>query len=53
MEKKYDIIAIGMGPGAIFMAYEMVKLNKNKKILLIEQGKRVEERVCPIEKTGV
>ena len=53
MKKKYDIIAIGMGPGAIFMAYEMVKLNKNKKILLIEQGKRVEERVCPIEKTGV
>ncbi len=53
MEKKYDIIAIGMGPGAIFMAYEMLKLNKNKKILLIEQGKRVEERACPIEKTGV
>ncbi len=53
MEKKYDIIAIGMGPGAIFMAYEMIKLNKNKKVLLIEQGKRVEERTCPIEKTGV
>ncbi len=53
MSKKYDVIAIGMGPGSIFMAYELIQLNKNKRILLIEQGKRVEERMCPIEKTGV
>ncbi len=52
MKEKYDVIVVGMGPGAIFMAYEMIKLNKNKKVLLIEQGKRVENRVCPIEKTG-
>ena len=52
MKENYDVIAIGMGPGSIFMAYEMVKLNKNKKVLLIEQGKRVEERNCPIEKIG-
>ena len=49
---KYDAIVVGMGPGAIFFAYEMIKLNKNKKILLIEQGKRVEDRNCPIEKLG-
>ena len=50
MNKKYDIIAVGMGPGAVFMAYELVKKNSGKKILLIEQGKRVEKRNCPIEK---
>ncbi len=50
--KKYDIIVVGMGPSSIFFAYEMTKLNKNKKILLIEQGKRVENRNCPIEKLG-
>ena len=50
---KYDIIVVGMGPSSIFLAYEMIKLNKNKKILLIDQGKRVENRTCPIEKTGV
>ena len=50
--KKYDVIVVGMGPSSIFFAYEMVKLNKNKKILLIEQGKRVENRNCPIEKIG-
>lgn len=52
MEKKYDVIVVGMGPGAIFMAYEMIKLDKNKKVLLIDQGKRVEDRNCPIEKVG-
>ncbi len=50
--EKYDVIVIGMGPSSIFFAYEMVKLNKNKKILLIDQGKRVEDRNCPIEKLG-
>lgn len=50
--KKYDVIVVGMGPSSIFFAYEMTKLNKNKKVLLIEQGKRVEDRNCPIEKLG-
>ena len=52
MKTMYDAIVIGAGPGAIFFAYEMTKLNKNKKVLLIEQGKRVEDRTCPIEKVG-
>lgn len=49
---KYDIVVVGMGPSSIFLAYEIVKKNKEKKVLLIEEGKRVEDRVCPIEKTG-
>ena len=49
---KYDLIVIGMGPSSVFLAYELVKLNKAKNILLIEEGKRVENRTCPIEKTG-
>ena len=52
MEKNYDIIVVGMGPSSAFFAYEYTKLNPNKKILLVEQGKRVEERDCPIEKLG-
>ena len=52
MEKNYDIIVVGMGPSSAFFAYEYTKLNPNKKILLIEQGKKVEERNCPIEKLG-
>lgn len=49
---KYDVIAIGMGPSSIFMAYELIKNKSNKKVLLIEEGKAVEKRACPIEKTG-
>ena len=50
--KKYDVILIGMGPSSIFCAYELIQLGKAKNVLLIEQGKRVENRICPIEKTG-
>ncbi|MBQ3415382.1 MAG: FAD-binding protein [Clostridia bacterium] len=50
--KKYDVIVIGMGPSAVFLAYELIQKKKAKNILLIEQGKRVENRNCPIEKTN-
>ena len=50
--QKYDVIVVGMGPSSVFLAYELVKLNKANNILLIEEGKKVENRVCPIEKTG-
>ena len=52
MKEKYDIIIVGMGPSSIFCAYELLKLNSNKKILLIEKGKRIEDRFCPIKKSG-
>lgn len=52
MENKYDLVVVGAGPSSIFLAYELVQLNKYKNILLIEQGKRVEKRNCPIERIG-
>lgn len=52
MKSDYDLIVIGAGPSSIFLAYELVQLNKYKNILLIEQGKRVEKRNCPIERLG-
>ena len=50
--KKYDVIVVGMGPSSVFLAYELVKNKKANNILLIEEGKSVRKRVCPIEKTG-
>lgn len=50
--QKYDLIVIGMGPSSIFLAYELIQLNHYQNILLIEEGKRVEQRNCPIEKVG-
>ena len=50
--KNYDIIVVGAGPSGVFLAYEMLQLDNSKKVLLIEQGKKVEDRLCPIEKVG-
>ena len=52
MNNYYDVVIVGAGPSAVFLAYEMIKLNSKKKVLIIEQGKSVENRKCPIEKTG-
>ena len=51
---QYDLIIVGAGPSGIFTAYELVKqgIAKDKKIVMIEQGRKVEERVCPVEKVG-
>ena len=48
----YDLIVVGMGPSAAFLAYELIQLKTNKKVLLIDQGKNIKKRSCPIEKTG-
>ena len=49
---KYDLVVVGMGPSAAFLAYELIQLNNYKNVLLIDQGKPVEKRCCPIEKAG-
>ena len=49
---KYDIVVVGAGPSSVFLAYELIEQKSNKKVLIIEKGKKVEERKCPIEKTG-
>lgn len=51
-DKKYDVIVVGAGPSGAFLAYEMIQLDKTKKVLLIEQGRKVEDRKCPIERLG-
>ncbi len=46
---KYDVIIIGAGPGGIFSAYELAKKNQNLKIAVLEAGKPLEKRHCPID----
>ena len=48
--QKYDVIIVGAGPSGIFCAYELIKQNNAKNVLLIEQGKNIKQRQCPIEK---
>ena len=44
----YDVIIVGAGPAGLFAAYELVENQEGLKILLIDQGKLAEKRVCPI-----
>lgn len=44
---RYDVIIIGAGPGGIFCAYELLEKNPDCRVLLIEKGRPIEERVCP------
>ncbi len=46
---KYDVIIIGAGPGGIFSAYELSKLNSSLKIAVFEAGNSLEKRCCPID----
>ncbi|MFA5073359.1 MAG: NAD(P)/FAD-dependent oxidoreductase [Nitrospirota bacterium] len=45
--QSYDVIIIGSGPAGIFAALELVK-NSDLKILMIEKGKDIKDRICPV-----
>lgn len=45
----YDVLIIGAGPGGIFSAFELVKLNPDLKIAVFEAGHELSKRKCPID----
>lgn len=45
----YDVIIAGAGPSGIFTALELIRGDKEKKILLIEKGNSISKRHCPKE----
>ena len=45
----YDVIIIGAGPGGIFSAYELTKLNPDLKVAVFEAGHALHKRHCPID----
>lgn len=50
LKNKYDVIIVGAGPSGIFTAYELTKISPEKKVLIIEKGRSVHKRYCPIPK---
>ena len=45
-----DVIIVGAGPAGLFCAYELIENNPKLKITILEKGKFVENRFCPMNK---
>jgi len=48
MEKNYDVVIVGAGPAGIMCAYELAEKNKDLKVLLLDKGRDIYTRKCPI-----
>ena len=46
----YDVIIVGAGPAGLFCAYELIENNPNLKIIMLDKGHLVENRICPMNK---
>ena len=44
---KCDVVIVGAGPAGIFTALEMIKQGSDKKIIIVEKGRAIENRRCP------
>ena len=49
----YDVAIIGAGPAGLFTAYELITKNKNLKIVILDKGSKVKNRVCQMNKLGI
>jgi uncharacterized protein len=51
MTENYDVIVVGGGPAGIFAALELSQ-SARLKVLLLEKGKDISGRRCPVRDTG-
>jgi hypothetical protein len=49
----YDVVIVGAGPAGIFAALEIVSSHRDVKVLIIEKGKDIEDRICPSSAGGL
>ena len=45
---KYDVVIVGAGPSGYMCAYELANKRSDLKILLVERGRSIYERKCPV-----
>ncbi|MDP2937489.1 MAG: NAD(P)/FAD-dependent oxidoreductase [Dehalococcoidia bacterium] len=52
MAHKYDVVVIGAGPAGIFSTLEVTS-HSDLSVLVLEKGKDIEQRACPMKAHGV
>ena len=45
---KYDVVIVGAGPSGYMCAYELAIKRSDLKILLLDRGRNIAERKCPV-----
>ncbi len=51
--KQYDVIIVGTGPAGIFAAMELSERSPGLSVLMVEKGKDLKDRSCPMSKGDV
>lgn len=46
--KEYNVVIVGAGPAGIFSAIELIRNLPNLKVIIIEKGKDINSRKCPL-----
>ncbi len=53
MKDIYDVIIVGAGPAGLFSTYELIVNNPKLKVMLVDEGKLADKRICPMNKFNV
>jgi len=52
MAQHFDVVIVGAGPAGIFAALEITDKNKNLRVLMLEKGRDINQRICPSRGNG-